>query len=112
VSANSVAVGQNALVSGNNSTAIGQGAVATGASSTALGQGASATFANSTAIGVGAATTRANQVAVGSATNTYIPTRWPASPRRRALRHRPGRSGWSPRTRRVILRRRTSRHRT
>ena len=70
-SANSVAVGQNALVSGNNSTAIGQGAVATGASSTALGQGASATFANSTAIGVGAATTRANQVAVGSATNTY-----------------------------------------
>jgi len=71
VSANSVAVGQNALVSGNNSTAIGQGAVATGASSTALGQGASATFANSTAIGVGAATTRANQVAVGSATNTY-----------------------------------------
>ena len=70
-SVNSVAVGQNALVSGNNSTAIGQGAVATGASSTARGQGASATFANSTAIGVGGATTRANQVAVGSATSTY-----------------------------------------
>ena len=61
----SIAIGNNALASGNSTTALGRNSNVTATYASALGYATSATFSNSTAIGYNAQTTQANQIMLG-----------------------------------------------